>query len=170
MRARIQDVSVLIIVISKFIIIDFFSCDLWVNFIFNFLFSFSFKIDICKLMMMDTKKYGITVNILAMKIMPALVPALANVNLNIDEVSKYLFVHSLFDKMFFCRWWWQRKNKNLYWKLIVFLFVSFVTFQFNDLVSLLNEMLTYVAKTQRNKLVLEKNNNVTVTTIKIPEM
>ena len=52
-------------------------------------------------MMMDTKKYGITVNILAMKIMPALVPALANVNLNIDEVSKYLFVHSLFDKMFF---------------------------------------------------------------------
>lgn len=134
-----------------------------------FLFSFSFKIDICKLMMMDTKKYGITVNILAMKIMPALVPALANVNLNIDEVSKYLFVHSLFDKMFFFRGWWQRKNKNLYWKLIVF-FVSFVTFQFNDLVSLLNEMLTYVAKTQRNKLVLEKNNNVTVTTIKIPEM
>nr|XP_046909922.1 SCY1-like protein 2 isoform X1 [Dermatophagoides farinae] len=97
MRARIQDVSVLIIVIN-----------------------------ICKLMMMDTKKYGITVNILAMKIMPALVPALANVNLNIDE--------------------------------------------FNDLVSLLNEMLTYVAKTQRNKLVLEKNNNVTVTTIKIPEI
>ncbi|UXI17099.1 putative palmitoyltransferase [Sarcoptes scabiei] len=84
MRAKIQDISVLIVVIN-----------------------------ICKLMMMDLKKYGLTVNILATKIMPSLVPALANVNLNLDE--------------------------------------------FNDLVSVLNEMLAYIAKIQRNKLALEKN-------------
>nr|XP_027196379.1 SCY1-like protein 2 [Dermatophagoides pteronyssinus] len=98
MHARIQDVSVLIIVIN-----------------------------ICKLMMMDTKKYGITVNLLSTKIMPALIPAMANVNLNLDE--------------------------------------------FNDLISLFNEMLTYIGKCQRNKLILEANiKNQNQMTIKIPEI
>ncbi|OTF74728.1 hypothetical protein BLA29_007488 [Euroglyphus maynei] len=90
-------------------------------------------------MMMDTKKYGITVNILATKIMPALIPAMANVNLNLDEH------HLLLDD-----------NDNVFFYQ-----------QFNDLIVLLNEMLTYIGKCQRNKLMLEKN---TATTIKIPEI
>ena len=48
-------------------------------------------------MMMDTKKYGITVNLLATKIMPALIPAMANVNLNLDEVIIIQFVFFLID-------------------------------------------------------------------------
>ncbi|KAI2801048.1 hypothetical protein BLOT_011622, partial [Blomia tropicalis] len=89
MRARIQDASVLIIVIN-----------------------------ICKLMMIDLKKYGLTVNIIAGKIMPSLTPALANPTLNVDE--------------------------------------------FNDLVDLLTDMLTYIAKSQRNKFLLEKNASISI--------
>lgn len=37
-------------------------------------------------MMMDLKKYGLSVNTLATKIMPSLTPALANPTLNLDEV------------------------------------------------------------------------------------
>lgn len=90
-------------------------------------------LDICKLMMMDLKKYGLTVNMLATKIMPSLTPALANPTLNMDEVCLWMFVGLS--------------------SIHTFLLASF---QFNDLVDLLTEMLTYIAKSQRNKLALEK--------------
>ena len=48
----------------------------------------TFVTDICKLMMIDLKKYGLTVNIIAGKIMPSLTPALANPTLNVDEVIR----------------------------------------------------------------------------------
>ena len=37
--------------------------------------------------MIDTKRYGLTVNILAIKLMPPLVSAMANPTLNIDEFN-----------------------------------------------------------------------------------
>lgn len=38
-------------------------------------------------MMIDVKKYGLTINLLSAKIMPSLTPALANPTLNLDEVK-----------------------------------------------------------------------------------
>lgn len=40
--------------------------------------------------------------------------------------------------------------------------LSLVLFQFNDLVDLLTDMLTFIAKSQRNKLLLEKNAPMTI--------
>lgn len=91
--------------------------------------------------MIDVKKYGLTINLLSAKIMPSLTPALANPTLNLDEVTSFL---------------------DSLWFICHYIITPHYWFQFNDLVDLLSEMLTYIAKSQRNKLLLEKNTPITI--------
>lgn len=80
--------------------------------------------------MIQDKRFGLTISILASKVMPSLTPVIISPNLRMEEVLLLTF-------------------KNNFGQLPILL-------QFTCLVDLLQELLEHVSRNQRNKLKLER--------------